>query len=133
MNSKRIFRPAELAGDDLVPLQQRSEYAEPLQELQALKSLHATKERERQKLLARARGERTKRTAEERAQDLLRGAKVDPTPVPDALAALDEELGILRAAIGEKTRQLDAISANLSHTEKSAVTAGIQCRDGPRV
>jgi hypothetical protein len=87
--------------------------------LQALEALHANKERECQKLLASVRGEKPKRTAAERAADLLKGGCVDPTPTPtpDVLVALDKELSILRQAICERTRQLDAIAAEISHAE----------------
>ena len=113
----KIFKPAEPIDGELIPLHQRPEYVEQREELEALEKLHSQKERERQRLLAKNRGEKTKRTAAERAADLLNGGFVDPVPAPDRLAAIDEELGILRSAIGEKTRALDVIASDLSHTE----------------
>jgi hypothetical protein len=119
MNSKRSFQPAEPI--ELIPQHQRPEYAGPLEELQALEKLYSDKERERARLLARARGEKTKRTAAERAADLLKGGRVDPTDPVDAITAIDEELVILRQAIGEKTRKLDEISRDMSFSESEKV------------
>jgi hypothetical protein len=121
MNSKqRLSRPTEPAdqsGDELVPLHQRPEYVEPLEELQELERLHSQKEAEQKRLMALARGEKTKRTAAERAKDLLAGGRVDPVSIPDRLAALNEELLILRQAITAKTRALDEIAGSLSYAE----------------
>jgi hypothetical protein len=85
-----------------------------LGELQALEARHAQAELARQRQLARARGEKTKRSVAQRAADLVAGGRVDTTNPTDAVQALDEELGILRAAIGEKTRELDGVAADLS-------------------
>lgn len=114
---QKLFKSIEPADDGLVPLHQRPEYAGPLEELQELERLHAQKERERKTLLARLHGQKTKRTAAELAQDLLAGGRVDPVSIPDRLAALNEELLILRQAITAKTRTLDEISGSLSYAE----------------
>lgn len=117
---QRLFRPtepAEQSGDEIVPIQQRPEYAEPLQKLQELERLHARKERERKILLARLNGQEAKRTPVEMAQDLLAGGRVDPVSVSDRIVALNEEILILRQAINEKTLVLDKISGELSYAE----------------
>lgn len=117
---QKLFRPAEPeapAGGEILPLNQRPEYQEPLKELQALEALHAEKERERNILVRLARGEKIKRTATERAQALLAGGRIDPVTIPDKLAALDTELGILRDAISAKTRELDHIAGEIAFAE----------------
>jgi hypothetical protein len=111
MNSKRQTETA------LVPLVQVPEYAVPLTELGEDEKLHAQKEKERQRHLARARGETSKRTIEEQAAALRRGGRVDPIPPGFAIEALDKELALLRQSIGKRTRELDAISGGLSDTE----------------
>ena len=53
----------------------------------------------------------------ERAADLLKGGRVDPTQPGPAIKAIDQELDILRGAIIEKTRALDEIARDLAYTE----------------
>jgi hypothetical protein len=121
MNSKRHFLQPAQSIDDLAPIVERPQYREILGELQALEALHSQKENDRKRLLARARGEKTKRAAAERARDLLAGGKIDPTDPADGITAVDEELAILRSAIGEKTRALDAVAIDLSYSESEKV------------
>jgi hypothetical protein len=119
MNTKR-FRPAELV-EGLVPLRERPEYADVLADLQGLERLHAEKEFEKKRILARARGQKVNRTAVERAKDLLAGGRISPTPPGPAVEALDQELDILRGAIIEKTRALDEIARDLAYAESEKV------------
>lgn len=114
--TQRLFKPVEPAAY-LMPISDHPEYSEICDQLRALEAAHAEKQRERQRLLARIRGEKTKRSTLERAQDLLRGGRVDAIPPASALLALDEEIAILRGAITTKTRELDAISSELSYAE----------------
>jgi hypothetical protein len=108
---------SEHVDGTLTPLGDRPEYSEPLQELQELERLHAQREADKRRLLARARGAKIKRSATERAADLLKGGRVDAMPLGPALAAIDQELAILRDAIGEKTRQLDVIATDFAFSE----------------
>ena len=116
MNTTKSFKPARPV-DGLTPLSDRPDYAESLSELQELEKLHAEKEAERRRLLARARGAAIKRSATERARDLLAGGRIDKAPVGSAIQALDEELAILRDAIGVKTRQLDVVARDAAYEE----------------
>lgn len=131
MNSKR-FHPAETAlqaptETALVRLIDRPEYAGLFAELEKDEKFLEKTEKERRRLLARASGKTTNRTAAEQMADLLRGGRVDPIPPGLALDAVDKELKICRQSIWEKTQALDAISADLSHAEgqrfKSAFNA----------
>lgn len=104
-------------GAVIVPLAQRPQYRELRDEVSALEELYAAKSKERQRLLARARGEKVKRSASERAADLLAGGRIDPTKPGPAIEALDEELNILQGAIIEKSLLLDATANDLSFEE----------------
>jgi hypothetical protein len=101
-------------ADEIAPIAGVPAYKALVAELQALEARHAEAEAARQRQLARARGEKTKRSVAQRAADLVAGGRVDPTSPTDAVQALDEELAVMRAAIGEKTRELDALVADLS-------------------
>jgi hypothetical protein len=73
---------------------------------------------DREASVARAsRGAQIKRSATERARDLLAGGRIDKAPVGSAIQALDEEIGILRDAIGVKTRQLDVVARDAAYEE----------------
>jgi hypothetical protein len=101
-------------ADEIAPIAGVPAYKALLGELQALEARHAEAELARQRQLARARGEKTKRSVAQRAADLVAGGRIDPTSPTDAVQALDEELAVMRAAIGEKTRELDRVTADLS-------------------
>jgi hypothetical protein len=118
-NGRRIHHDVMLTkrttADDIAPISRHPAYAALVLELQKLEARHAEAERGRQRQLARVRGEKVKRSVAERAADLLAGGRIDPTSPADAVTALDEELAVLRSAIGEKTRQLDALVVDLSY------------------
>jgi hypothetical protein len=106
----------------VVPMRERAEYIAALRPLQELERAHAEREATRAKLLARRRGEKSKRSVAERAADLVAGGKVIPAS-DDDLRALDDELAILRNAITEKAQTLDNVARELSYTASESVKA----------
>jgi hypothetical protein len=112
---KKTFQPAAVVDKEIKPINENPAYAVLLEDLQALEALHSTKTLERARLLARAKGARVRRSAAERAKDLIAGGRIDPVPPTSALEALDEEITILRDAIASKTRELDAVAADASY------------------
>jgi hypothetical protein len=59
------------ADHEITPLAQRPEYLAALRSLEELEKAYSEREAQRQRLLARARGQRTKRSVSERAADLV--------------------------------------------------------------
>jgi hypothetical protein len=98
---------------EIAPIASIPAYQALVGELQALEARHAEAALSRQRQLARSRGDKTKRSVAQRAADLLAGGHIDATSPTDAVQALDEELSILRAAIGEKTRELDRVAGEV--------------------
>jgi hypothetical protein len=132
MNSRKLTAPPQNADHEIAPLTQRPEYLAALRSLEELEKAHAEREAQRQRLLARARGQRTKRSVAERAADLAAGGRIDPVSLNDQLAALDIELEILRQAISEKAAVVDKVAAELSGPENLALRPQYQAamRDG---
>jgi hypothetical protein len=116
-SSRKLTAPPQNADHAIVPLAQRPEYQKALAPLQELEKAYAEREKQRQRLLARARGQSSKRSVAARASDLVAGGKIDPVAINDQLEALDAELGILRVAISEKAEIVDQVAANLSRPE----------------
>jgi alkylhydroperoxidase/carboxymuconolactone decarboxylase family protein YurZ len=118
---KKSFQPAAVADREIKPLADNPAYADLLADLVELEKLHSTKTLERARLLARAKGVRVRRSASDRAKDLLAGGRVDPTPPSSALDAIDQEIEILRSALADKSRELDAVAADASYEAAQAL------------
>jgi hypothetical protein len=129
---RKLAAAATNADHAIVPLTQRPEYQDALGPLQELEKAYAEREAQRQRLLARARGQRSKRSITERAADLVAGGRIDPVAIGAQLEAIDTELAILRAAISEKAETVDRVAAELSHPENLALRPQYEAamRDG---
>jgi hypothetical protein len=103
------------------PLAARPEYRAALAVLQPLEQRLAEAEMTRRRAVARARGDRPTRTALQRAADLVAGGVIDRSPPGNIVSAADEEIVLLRAAIGEASRQLDAVSRDFSWEASNTV------------
>lgn len=115
-------RASQLPADGLTSIYDTLAYQRLRAEIMALEKRLAEAEAARQRELRRLRGAPIKRSAGERAIDLVRGGRIDPTSAAAAAQAHEEEVYILRDAIGEKTRELDRFVTDLSYD----VTASIK-------
>jgi hypothetical protein len=111
-------RPEPKAGPavdgTLRPIDQDPRYAAALQKLVALEDRLRQTQSRREQAVARSRGERTRRTAPERAQDLLAGGRVPASTPAGELEAADEEERILRQAIVAQVAVLDDVRGDLT-------------------
>jgi hypothetical protein len=117
-------RASQLPADGLTSIYDTLAYQRLRAEIMALEARLAEAEAAKKRELGRLRGAPIKRSASERAIDLVRGGKVDPTSAAAAAQAHEEEVYILRDAIGEKTRELDRFVVDLSYD----VTASVKPR-----
>jgi hypothetical protein len=110
-----ITKRAKPAADGLTSIYDTLAYQRMRAEIMALEKRLAEAEVAKQRELARLRGAPVRRSAGERAIDLVRGGRVDPTSAAAAAQAYEEEIHILRDAICEKTAELDGVVRDLSY------------------
>jgi hypothetical protein len=120
-NRYSLVHRQEHAASGLLPVADHLDYQRLRGEIMALEARLAEAEKARQRELARLRGDAIKRSATERAKDLLAGGRIDPTPAAQAAQALEQETWVLRAAVGEKTREIDRLVADLSWDAANSV------------
>jgi hypothetical protein len=118
MMTKRATQPA---ADGIMSIYDTLAYQRLRAEIMAIEARLAEAEAAKKRELSRLRGAPIKRSAGERAIDLVRGGKIDPTSAAAAAQAHEEEVYILRDAIGEKTRELDRFVADLSYDVTASV------------
>jgi hypothetical protein len=118
MMTKRATKPT---ADGITSIYDDLRYQRLRAEIMTLEARLAEAEAAKKRELSRLRGTPIKRSASERAIDLVRGGKIDPTSAAAAAQAHEEEVYILRDAICEKTAELDSVARDLSYDASAVV------------
>jgi hypothetical protein len=131
MNSRRTTAP-QSADYEIPPLAPRPEFQQVDVPLREDEKEYAAREKQRQQLLARARGQSSKRSVAERAADLRAGGRIDPVSINDQLSAKEAELAVFRLSVGEKKAAVDQVVTKLSIPENLALRPqyDVAMRDG---
>src|SRR5437763_5527996 len=108
---KQRPRLADPAALEIEPITNDPEYRAELDKLAALEARLRDTRARRDRAKARARGEKTTRSAIERARDLLAGGQVPSGagPAAEVEACDQEEFEILRPAIAAQTARVDEL------------------------
>jgi hypothetical protein len=91
--------------------------------LQALETRLGETEQRRKRAIARIQGARPRRSAVERARDLVGGGRIESSSAADEIAATNKEYAVLRDAIAAATGRLDEVVIDLSFAASQKVQA----------
>jgi hypothetical protein len=122
MAMKRATAAIEQNADTAIPpITSRPEYVAALRSVLEIEAALDQRQRMLDSMKARRRGETSKRSASERALDLVKGGRLVGTPTDDEVERVHDEIGLLRQAYIEKHAILDRVAGELAYAESRAL------------
>jgi hypothetical protein len=119
---KQAAAPIPPSADTAIPLiVERPEYAAAFGPVREIERALDERERTLAAMQARRRGEKSKKSASERALALVKGGRLVGMPTEADVEAVHDEIALLRAALIERHAVLDRIASELSYAESRAL------------